>query len=171
MVGGRRSRGAVSYGEAPMRRSMMLTLSTHFTAFAMLPSALTLAPSVLGTGIAEARTISQCFSRHRACGDRCLNKAGFDVPMEKIKAGSKEQKALAACNARTCDPQFNSCVANASDSKKPTSASNPGSPVTSTPTRSGLLETTPGLTPTGPAATGSPAGAPSSGAPTAGPLR
>jgi hypothetical protein len=141
---------------------------TRLTAIAILSFALMLAPSLFHTGgdVAEATTKKQCQSKAQGCANRCHKNAGFKPGMSREQF-DKAFNQEASCLNRTCGPQLNNCLANASDGSKK-SAVKTGSSVTFTPTRPGLLETGPGFSTTAPAATGSPIGG--GAAPAAGPM-
>jgi hypothetical protein len=100
--------------------SRLIAFLPRFTAGIALTVALVLAPTVFPSGgdNAEARTRAQCDSRYLACnvrcGDRAANKYGQGTKKQEIEANN--------CNTRTCNPQRNSCLENATDTKKPTKA-------------------------------------------------
>jgi hypothetical protein len=92
----------------------------HATAGIAVTVALVLAPTVFpgGGDVAEARTMLQCADRHLACSIRCYERAAA-----KYGQGTKKTtEAAQSCDTRTCANQYKTCVANASDAKKPTKA-------------------------------------------------
>ena len=139
---------------------------TRLTAIATLSFALMLAPSLFHTGgdVAEATTKKQCQAKAQGCGNRCHKNAGYKPGMSRQQFDQAFNEEV-SCNNRTCGPQLNNCLANASDGSKK-SAVKTNSSITSTPTRPGLLETSTSFSTTGPAATGAPIGgaAPGGGA-------
>ena len=100
-----------------MRRSIVLMVMTRCAALAALTLALTLAPSLSGGDIAEARAVKpkSCDQKYLDCVGRCADSANK-------KAGvthSNDKTAMEAsnCTKRTCDPQLRNCLA---AQKKPT---------------------------------------------------
>src|SRR5262245_57088498 len=100
--------------------------------------------------VADARTARQCESRQQTCSLNCFNKAN--------KKGTDAQKVVLDwmdCNNRTCDPQYNSCMKDASDSNS--KLADPGTGSRERPPR-GLLEPSSGFSRQTPSATGTPLG-------------
>jgi hypothetical protein len=100
--------------------SRLIAFLPRFSAGIALAVAFVLAPSVLpsGGGTAEARTEKQCVDRPIGCVARCSKSA-----VDKHGTGTKKtDDASDACEKRTCNHQRKSCLANASDTKKPTKA-------------------------------------------------
>src|ERR1700741_410892 len=97
--------------------SRLSALLPRITAGIALAGALVLAPAVSPSGgdRAEARTVRQCAARLLGCQQRCFDRAAAKYGMK-----SKQMQVDGAnCEKRTCSPQYDSCAANASDTKKP----------------------------------------------------
>lgn len=133
-----------------MRTSCHSLFSARSITIAMLAVGLTFAPRLFQSSgdVAQASTKKSCIDKHAACIGRCNDKAGLNP-----KTGGTKQQLDAAqrCAARTCDHQASKCYANETKGSK--SAVGISSPV-----RPGLLDTRPGLSSSGPAATGAPSG-------------
>lgn len=98
-----------------------IALLTRFTAFGGLILALTLAPSLFGSGdIAEAKTKQQCYAKAQSCELRCSARAGekYGVYGSSTSNQAKAGAEYNNCNNRTCSPQLKTCLANASDAKE-----------------------------------------------------
>ncbi len=121
----------------------------RFTALKGLVLALTLLPSPLWMGDAFARSEQmQCADRYWGCMGRCQAKAekktGTTVKAQGNNPDAAVHQELANCEARTCKPQADKCIAAAKGGKNarpltPQKATRspqtaPAQPLTSSPT-------------------------------------
>jgi hypothetical protein len=98
--------------------STVLRPTTRYTALAGLVLALAFSPSLLWDGDAFARpakTSRDCASKYFACLGRCQanaeKKTGTTVKAQGNNPDAAVHKEVANCEARTCKPQNDNCIA------------------------------------------------------------
>jgi hypothetical protein len=112
-----------------MHSSIVLMVMTRCAAVAALTLALTLAPSLRGGDIAEARAVKEktCLQKYFDCVGRC-NQRAIDKYGPTDGNDPKHKTVIEAnnCERRTCMPQWNNCEAAAK--KKSTKSEQPPKP-------------------------------------------
>jgi hypothetical protein len=105
-----------------MSRPTVLMPTTRFTALVGLVLALTLSPSPLWRGDAFAKSKQlQCAERYWSCMGRCQanaeKKTGTTVKSQGNNPGAAVHQEISNCEARTCKPQTDNCIAAAKGGK------------------------------------------------------